>query len=66
MTDMGPCQYYLGMSVIRNRQNRIIKLSQRSYINKILTAHENVNRHSKSILMNSCIRSLPAPEGYIV
>ena len=36
MTDLGPCKYYLGMEVIRDRQNRTLKLSQRSYLEKVL------------------------------
>jgi hypothetical protein len=36
MTDLGPCSYYLGMSVRRDRQNRILYLSQEAYINKVL------------------------------
>lgn len=36
ITDLGPCRYYLGMEVIRDRQNRMIKLSQRSYLEKVL------------------------------
>ena len=26
ITDLGPCSYYLGMTVNRDRQNRIIRL----------------------------------------
>lgn len=37
MTDLGPCKYYLGMEVIRDRENRTLKLSQRGYIEKVLT-----------------------------
>ena len=40
MTDLGPCKYYLGMEVIRDRQNRTLKLSQRSYLEKILRDFE--------------------------
>jgi hypothetical protein len=36
MTDLGPCRYYLGMEVIRDRPNRTIKLSQRSYLERVL------------------------------
>jgi hypothetical protein len=35
MTDLSPCKYYLGMEVIRDRQNRALKLSQRSYLEKV-------------------------------
>ena len=36
MSDLGPCKYYLGMEVIRDRPNRTLKLSQRGYIEKVL------------------------------
>ena len=36
MTDLGPCSYYLGMSVERDRQNRILRLSQEAYIEKVI------------------------------
>jgi hypothetical protein len=40
MTDLGPCKYYLGMEVIRDRRNRSLKLSQRSYLEKVLRDFE--------------------------
>ncbi|CRG92846.1 hypothetical protein PISL3812_09917 [Talaromyces islandicus] len=36
MTDLGPCSYYLGMFIRRDRQNRILYLSQEAYIHKVL------------------------------
>ena len=36
MTDLGPCSYYLGMSIRRDRQNRILYLSQEAYIHKVI------------------------------
>ena len=36
MTDLGPCCYYLGMEITRDRQNRTIYLSQQGYIEKVL------------------------------
>jgi hypothetical protein len=38
MTDLGPCSYYLGMSIQRERQNRILYLRQEAYIDKV--AHQ--------------------------
>jgi hypothetical protein len=38
MTDLGPCSYYLGMSVQRDHQNRVLYLSQEAYIDKV--AHQ--------------------------
>ncbi|RKK66392.1 Retrovirus-related Pol polyprotein from transposon TNT 1-94 [Fusarium oxysporum] len=36
MTDLGPCKYYLGMSVRRDRTTRSIFLSQTTYLEKVL------------------------------
>ena len=36
MTDLGPCCYWLGMSITRNRQQRVLRLGQRAYIEKIV------------------------------
>ena len=35
MSDLGPCYYYLGMSIRRNRQQQILSLSQHGYIEKV-------------------------------
>ena len=40
MTDLGPCSYYLGMTIRRDRQNRILYLSQEAYIHKVLQQFE--------------------------
>ncbi|KAH7460549.1 Retrovirus-related Pol polyprotein from transposon TNT 1-94 [Fusarium oxysporum f. sp. matthiolae] len=36
MTDLGPCKYYLGMSLRRDRTDRSIFLSQTAYLEKVL------------------------------
>ncbi|KAG7003598.1 Retrovirus-related Pol polyprotein from transposon TNT [Fusarium oxysporum f. sp. conglutinans] len=36
MTDLGPCKYYLGMSLRRDRATRSIFLSQTTYLEKVL------------------------------
>lgn len=36
MKDLGPCQTFLGIEISRDRKNRSIHLSQKSYIQKIL------------------------------
>jgi len=40
MTDLGPCSYYLGMTIRRDRQNRILYLSQEAYVRKVLQHFE--------------------------
>ena len=37
MSDLGPCTYYLGMLIQRDRQNRILRLSQEAYIDKVIS-----------------------------
>jgi hypothetical protein len=32
MVDLGPVAYYLGMSITQDRKNRILRISQRSYL----------------------------------
>ena len=36
MTDLGPCTYYLGMSVRRDRPAHSLRLHQKGYIKKVL------------------------------
>ena len=40
MSDLGPCQYYLGITVTCDRKNRILRLGQRAYLEKILRDHK--------------------------
>ena len=39
MTDLGACTYYLGMTVSRDRANRILRLGQTGYTEKFLADH---------------------------
>ena len=43
MTDLGPCTYYLGMTVSRDRANRILRLGQTGYTEKFLADHNMLN-----------------------
>lgn len=43
MSDLRPCQYYLGMTVTHNRKNRILRLGQRAYLEKILRDHKMID-----------------------
>jgi len=58
MTDLGPCSYYLGMSVQRDRQNRILYLSQEAYIDKV--AHQ--FGISNGAPLSTPIETSPLPE----
>ena len=37
MTDLGPCSYYLGMEIVRNREARTVRVTQTTYLKKVLT-----------------------------
>jgi hypothetical protein len=36
MTDLGLCKYYLGIEIVWDRKNQVLKLSQQGYIKKVL------------------------------
>ena len=39
MTDLGACHYYLGITVTRDRANRILRLGQAGYVQKFITEY---------------------------
>ena len=39
MSDLGPVLFYLGMAVMRDRVNKILRLGQQAYLKKILQDH---------------------------
>ncbi len=39
MTDLGPCSYYLGMTVTWDRVNRTLRLGQAAYVERFLRHH---------------------------
>jgi hypothetical protein len=47
MTDLGPCSYHLGMTVNRDRQNRIIRQGQEAYDKRFLKQYsiQNCSRY---------------------
>ena len=49
MVDLGPCAYYLGMKVLRDRQNRTLSLSQEGYVEKILRDHDMWTDRAKAV-----------------
>ena len=40
MTDLGPCLFYLGIEITRDRKEGTFRLSQRTYIEKVLKAFD--------------------------
>ena len=39
MTDLDACSYYVGMTVTRDRANRILRLGQTGYVQQFITEH---------------------------
>ena len=54
MTDLGPCTYYLGMTITRDQTNRIIRLGQAGWIEKFIHDHG----------MWDAAKATPTPMGY--
>ena len=64
MTDLGPCHFYLGMTVTRDRPNRTLRLSQTAYIEKILRDHGMSDCKPVDTPMDPKSQPQPAPPGY--
>jgi hypothetical protein len=65
MTDLGECSYYLGMTIRRNRANRLIYLGQRAYIEKVLKDHDLWSNVKTAVVpMNPNTKLVPSATGY--
>jgi hypothetical protein len=65
MTDLGECSYYLGMTIRRNRANRLIYLGQRAYVEKVLKDHGLWNNvKTAAVPMNPGTKLVPSATGY--
>lgn len=64
MSDLGPCSYYLGMTVTRDRTNRTLRLGQSAYIERFLRHHGMWESKPQSTPMETSARPLPAEDGY--
>jgi hypothetical protein len=64
MTDLGPCHYYLGMEVIRDRLRRTLQLSQTAYLNKVLDDFGMQDCASVKTPMETSLRLMPAGTEY--
>jgi hypothetical protein len=65
MTDLGECSYYLGMTIRRDRANRLIYLGQRAYVEKVLKDHDLWSSVKiAAVPMNSGTKLVPAASGY--
>ena len=64
MTDLGPCAYYLGMTVTRDRANRIIRLGQAVYVERVLRENGMWDAKPVSTPMETSVKLVPAEEDY--
>lgn len=64
MTDLGPCKFYLGMELRRDRANRTIYLNQRAYIKEVLTKY-NLWSDTKTTGVPMTVKLEASPEGYV-
>ena len=65
MTDLGPCSFYLGMQVIRDRRWRTLCLSQAGYINQILRRFYLKNEGYRTLPMRPDLQLTRAPAEYL-
>jgi Reverse transcriptase (RNA-dependent DNA polymerase)/gag-polypeptide of LTR copia-type len=66
MTDMGPCSFYLGMKIERDRKNRTLTLSQHAYLQNVMERFNMDNSSPKATPMDTGAAKvmIPAPDGY--
>ncbi len=63
MVDLGPISFYLGLKVERDRERKIIKLSQPTYIDKILHKFHLDQANPANTPMKESAALLPRTEG---
>ena len=49
MSDLGPCRYYLGMAINRDRPNRTLTLSQKGFVTQVLNQYHMMDYKSKEL-----------------
>ena len=64
MTDLGPCAFYLGMTITRDRPNRILRLGQAGYVEKMLRTASMWECKPVATPMETTSHPQPAEEGY--
>ena len=62
MVDLGPINYYLGMTITRDRANRILRLGQQAYLEKVLRDHGMWDTNPVATPMDGRLEA--APEGH--
>ena len=64
MTDLGPIAFYLGMTVVRDRANRTIRLGQAAYVERVLRDNGMWDAKSISTPMETSVKLVPAEDGF--
>jgi hypothetical protein len=65
MIDLGPCSYYLGMTITRDRVNRTLRLGQKAYI-EIFLKHYSVWENIRTcVTLMDTTKLCKLEEGYI-
>jgi hypothetical protein len=64
MSDLGPCYFYLGMEVIRDRPRRTLRLSQEAYLRKVLEDNHMKDCSTVSTPMETSIRLILADNNH--
>lgn len=64
MSDLGPCTYYLGMVISRDRPNRALSLDQSAYVRKVLENHAMTDSKPMNTPMDANSVLTKAPDGY--
>ena len=62
MVDLGPINYYLGMTITQDLANRILRLGQQAYLEKVLRDHGMWDTNSVASPMDRRLEA--APEGH--
>jgi hypothetical protein len=64
MSDLGPCAFYLGMQVTRDRATRTLKLSQEGYIKRVLEDFGMESCAGSETPMDPSLKLRPADKEY--
>ncbi len=59
MSDLGPVSFYLGMAIDRDRANRILRLGQQAYLEKIFQGHWMWECKAVAVPMDGVLTLLP-------
>jgi hypothetical protein len=65
MIDLGPIAFYLGMTVTRDRKNRILRLGQKSYLEEGIKTMGLWDSPSQKTPMNTSYLGLVGEDYYI-